>query len=191
MRRQDEEKKQALFDATIKLVNEVGFDSSSVSKIAKAAGVSPSTLYVYHRNKEDLIVSTYVSIKRELAEYVMRDFDDTQPLRDVIRAFCFSVFGFMSNNKGKAMFMDQFANTPYTELVDHEQLAQLFLPIMAVFQRGVEQKILKDVPQKLVSVFVFYPFAILANPRHCGTDCVMDEAAVETLFNMTWDAIKL
>ena len=37
MRTKDDEKKEALFEATVKLVNEIGFASSSVSKIAGEA----------------------------------------------------------------------------------------------------------------------------------------------------------
>ena len=50
MRTKDEQKKEALFKATVKLVNEIGFAASSVSKIAKEASVSPSTLYVFFEN---------------------------------------------------------------------------------------------------------------------------------------------
>ena len=50
MRTKDDQKKEALFKATIKLVNEIGFASSSVSKIAKEANVSPSTIYVFFKN---------------------------------------------------------------------------------------------------------------------------------------------
>ena len=45
MRVKDEVKQDAIIEATIKLVNEIGFVSSSVSKIAKEANVSPATLY--------------------------------------------------------------------------------------------------------------------------------------------------
>ncbi len=54
MRTKDDFKQEALFQATIKLVNDIGFVSSSVAKIAKEADVSPATIYVYHKNKEDL-----------------------------------------------------------------------------------------------------------------------------------------
>ena len=64
MRVKDDIKQDALFEATVKLVNEIGFAASSVSKIAKEAGVSPATLYVYYKNKEDLLVSTYIEIKK-------------------------------------------------------------------------------------------------------------------------------
>ena len=67
MRVKDDEKQEALFEATVKLVNEIGFVSSSVSKIAKEANVSPATIYVYYKNKEDLLVSTYIAIKLDLS----------------------------------------------------------------------------------------------------------------------------
>lgn len=190
MRKQDGEKKQALFEATVKLVNEVGFAASSVSKIAKEAGVSPSTLYVYHKNKEDLIVSTYVSIKKELAERVMWNFEESLPLRDTIRNFCLAIYEYNSRNQDKAMFLDQFSNTPYTDLVDHDELSKLFAPILNAIEKGVEQKILKDVNRKLISTFCFYPFAMLANPRHCGEECGLSDQDMEVMFDMAWDAIR-
>ena len=71
MRVKDEIKQEALFEATIKVVNQIGFASSSVSKIAKEAGVSPATIYIYHKNKEDLLISSYVEIKKKLGQALL------------------------------------------------------------------------------------------------------------------------
>ena len=74
MRTKDEGKQDAIIKATIKLVNEIGFVSSSVAKIAKEANVSPATIYVYYQNKEDLLISTLLKHRtspglRSLLEY--------------------------------------------------------------------------------------------------------------------------
>lgn len=63
MRVKDDKKQEALFRVIIKLVNEIGFVASSVSKIAQEAGVSSVTLYIYFKNKEDLLISTDAEIK--------------------------------------------------------------------------------------------------------------------------------
>ncbi|MFW9846659.1 MAG: TetR/AcrR family transcriptional regulator, partial [Candidatus Thorarchaeota archaeon] len=47
MRTRDQAKYDAIVDASIKLVNKLGFDGISISKIAKKAKVSPATLYIY------------------------------------------------------------------------------------------------------------------------------------------------
>ena len=96
MRTRDDEKKAALFEATVKLVNEIGFVSSSVSKIAKEAGVSPATLYVYYKNKEDLLVSTYVDIKMNMSRALLEDFDESLPIRDILRHVWFKMFEFIA-----------------------------------------------------------------------------------------------
>ena len=50
MRTKDENKKAAITKAIIRLINEIGFVDISMSKIAKATGISASTLYVYYES---------------------------------------------------------------------------------------------------------------------------------------------
>jgi len=82
MRLQDENKKAAIFHATIKLVNEIGFVAASVSKIAKEANVSPATIYIYHKDKEDLLVSIFLDIQQKKNSVCMKGFDESAPLKE-------------------------------------------------------------------------------------------------------------
>ncbi|THB75648.1 MAG: TetR/AcrR family transcriptional regulator [Desulfobacteraceae bacterium] len=190
MRTKDENKKEALFRATIKLVNEIGFASSSVSKIAKEANVSPSTLYVFFDNKEDLLVSTYVEIKTQLAHALLENFDDTLPIRDIIRNGWYSVFNYVSEHPDEAAYMEQFSNSPYSELVDKAVVEREFVPFGNVMVKGIEQKIIKDVDISILAAFIFNPLFRLANPRLCA-ELEMNEEKLEQAFGMAWDAIKL
>ncbi|MFW9978530.1 MAG: TetR/AcrR family transcriptional regulator, partial [Candidatus Thorarchaeota archaeon] len=54
MRTRDQAKYDAIVKASVKLVNDLGFDGISIAKIATEAGVSPATIYIYFKNKEDL-----------------------------------------------------------------------------------------------------------------------------------------
>jgi AcrR family transcriptional regulator len=190
MRTKDDHKKAALFKATIKLVNEIGFASSSVSKIAKEANVSPSTIYVFFENKEDLLVSTYLELKHKLAATLLDDFDEGLPIRDIIKNAWFGVFNFVSNNLESYDYMEQFANSPYSSLVDKQTLEKEYLPFINVIVKGIEQKIIKNVDMNILSAFLFDPVSRLANPRLCyGLE--MDAQNLEQAFNMAWDAIRL
>ncbi len=190
MRTRDEEKKEALFKATIKLVNEIGFVSSSVSKIAKEAGVSPATLYVYYENKEDLLVSTYKEIKMMMSRAILDNFDDNLPIRDILQNVWFSMFDWISNNLEYYQFMEQFANSPYSTLVDHQALEQYFVEVINVLERGKKEKIIKDVDWHLLGAFMYHPISGLANPNH-RKGFELKEDDIETAFTMAWDAIKL
>lgn len=190
MRTKDDQKKEALFEATIKLVNEIGFAASSVSKIAKQANVSPSTLYVFFENKEDLLISTYVALKMDLSRSMLEQFDDSLPIRDILRNAWFSMFDYVSRNSNYYQFMEQFANSPYSERVDKDALEKHFIPLIEALQRGIDQKIIKNVDQNLLGAFLFHPLTRLANPRLChGWELSRND--LEIAFGMAWDAIRL
>jgi len=190
MRIKDDEKVAALFEATVKLVNEIGFASSSVSKIAKEAGISPATIYVYYKNKEDLLVSTYIDIKLEMSKAILNNFKDTLPIRDILKNVWFNMFKYLSNNLEYHKFCEQFSNSPYSDLVDKQEVEQFFEPIIKVLQRGIEQKIIKNVSPDVLSAFMFHPITVLANPR-ISQYFKPTEDNIDVAFSLTWDAIKL
>ncbi len=190
MRFKDENKQEAIIKATVKLVNEIGFSASSVAKIAKEANVSPATIYIYYQNKEDLLVSTYVEIKKNMSKVLLKDFDSSKPFRDIFQTFWINGFEFSSKHHDLYQYMEQFSNTPYTELVDHKELEKHFEPFASVISKGIEQKVIKNVSFEIISVFIFYPMMILANSKHCK--CFeLTPANIETAFSLAWDAVKL
>jgi AcrR family transcriptional regulator len=190
MRIKDDEKEAALFEATVKLVNEIGFASSSVAKIAGEAGVSPATIYVYYKNKEDLLVSTYIEIKLSLSKALLRDFNDRLPIRDILRNVWFNMFEYISNNLEYYKFVEQFSNSPYSSLVNRQEVEQYFVPLIKVLQTGIEQKIIKNVNFDILTAFMYHPITVLANPGLCQ-DFELNEENIETAFTLAWDAIKL
>ena len=190
MRTRDDVKETALFEATVKLVNEIGFAASSVSKIAREAGVSPATIYVYHKNKKDLLVSTYIQIKLELSKALLKDFNDRLPIRDIFRNVWFTMFDYISNNLEYYKFAEQFSNSPYSSLVNRQEVEQYFDPLAKVMQSGIEQKIIKNVHPDILKAFMYYPITVLANPSLCQ-DFELNEANIEAAFTLAWDAIKL
>jgi len=49
MRTRDEAKEHAIRDKAIEMIVKVGFDGLSMQKLAKAAHVSPATIYLYFK----------------------------------------------------------------------------------------------------------------------------------------------
>src|ERR1700741_2978834 len=69
MRTKDENKELAIREKAIEMTVNEGFDGLSMQKLAKAANVSPATIYLYFKNREDLIQQIYneLSIKMQVA----------------------------------------------------------------------------------------------------------------------------
>lgn len=190
MRIKDLNKQEAIIDATILLVNEIGFVSSSVSKIAKKAGVSPATIYIYYENKEDLLVSTYVDIKKKMSKALLKNLDSSKPIRDLLQIFWKNGFQFVQENRSLYQYSEQFANSPYSDLVNRSEMEKHFEPFMAILQKGIEQKVIKNVPFDILATFLFYPIMIMSNQKMCRA-LELNEETIETGFSLAWDAIKL
>lgn len=190
MRIKDINKQAAIIEATVDLVNEIGFASSSVSKIAKKANVSPATLYIYYKNKEDLLVSTYVEIKKKMGKELLNNFDSSKPLRDLFFIFWKNTFNFIDKNRALYKYSEQFSNSPYLELVNRAELEKNFEPFVKTIQKGIEQKIIKDVPFEILAAFIFFPVSAISNSKLCISTEISDEV-IGTSFTLAWDAIKL
>ncbi len=189
MRTKDDIKQTALFEATVKLVNETGFAASSVSKIAKQAKISPATIYVYYKNKEDLLVSTYIDIKKNISIALLKDFDDSLPIRDILKSIWFKMFNYIENHPDHFQYAEQFSNSPYQSLVNKQEIEKYFEPMMNILLRGIEQKIIKNVNFDILLAFIFYPIMALSN-TWLFQDIELDQKDIETAFELAWDAIR-
>ena len=190
MRNKDENKQEAIIRATVKLVNEIGFVSASVAKIAKEANVSPATIYIYYKNKEDLLVSTYVDIKQKLSEALLKNFDETRPFRDILKTVWLNGFDYLLKKRDVFQFAEQFSNSPYAGLIDHDKVEKHFEPMYNILQKAIDQKIVKDVSHEILTAFIFYPIMILSNQKLCRS-VELTQEVIETTFVLAWDAIKL
>ena len=190
MRTKCEEKQEALFEATVKLVNEIGFAASSVAKIAKEANVSAATLYIYYKNKEDLLVSTYLAIRRNTSQAILKDFDVRQPIRDILKKAWFNMFQYATEHSHYFNFAEQFANSPYADLIDIDEVESYFEPIIKALNKGIDQKIIKNVSIDILKAFIYYPIVVLSNSRICRTFETCEDN-MKTAFGLAWDAISI
>ncbi|QHE54341.1 TetR/AcrR family transcriptional regulator [Pontibacillus sp. HMF3514] len=64
-----------IIDAAVEVIAENGYHSSQVSKIAKKAGVADGTIYLYFKNKEDILVSLF---QEKMGQFISSIEDEIQ-----------------------------------------------------------------------------------------------------------------
>ena len=57
--KRDKPKYKQIVDAAVIVIAENGYHRAQVSKIAKEAGVADGTIYLYFKNKEDILISLF------------------------------------------------------------------------------------------------------------------------------------
>ena len=60
-----DDKRRRILDAAVKVFARKGYFASRVSDVAKAAGIADGTIYLYFRNKDDVLVSLFDEVMSE------------------------------------------------------------------------------------------------------------------------------
>jgi len=72
MRTRDTNKENSIREQAIEMIVKEGLDGFSMQKLAKAANVSPATLYIYYKDRDDLITQIATEISLRLMESSLR-----------------------------------------------------------------------------------------------------------------------
>lgn len=86
--KKDKPKYRQIIDAAVIAISENGYHQAQVSKIAKQAGVADGTIYLYFKNKEDILISVFQEkmalFAETLKEIVDSDISSTEKLTKMI-----------------------------------------------------------------------------------------------------------
>lgn len=189
MRQKDEAKREAITRSIVSLINEIGFVDISMSKIAKATGISPSTLYVYYENKEDMFRKIYLDVKRRMIELCGEGLDPKSPVEASVRRLCANLLKYMKEHTDEFLFIEQACNSPLVtpELIG--QLEEYNRTTVGIFQRGIEEGILKRTSPVLLIGFCYYPIQqIFKEWRKEGS--MLPDVDFDIVFQMCWDAVR-
>lgn len=189
MRCKDENKKESIVNATIGLINEIGLSETSMSKIAKRAGVSSSTIYTYFENKSDMINKLYLTVKRKMSSHMFEHIDLSSDVRAGIEKVLRNYLDFIMSSRDYYFFLQQYSHSPLIQKLSREEGSNLFLPMYKLFERGKKEKVLKNVDTDLLVIYAYAPVSQFA--RSCiesGSD--VDNRKLNKLFEMSWDAIR-
>lgn len=188
VRVKDDKKEMAIFDAAIRLITANGFADTSMSKIAKAAGVSAATIYVYFENKEDMLNKTYAHVKSEMAAALMKELKPEISVAEAFKVIWHNFYSYAVTNQIRFSFSEQFANSPLVDNMRKQEGMKSFLPLFEWFERGVKEKIFKDIPAELFVAFAFAPLIALTKQHFCG-DIRLDEKLLKKAYSMSWESV--
>jgi len=60
------DKRRRILDAAVRVFAQYGFYNSKVSQVAKDAGVADGTIYLYFKNKEDILIQVFIDAMDEI-----------------------------------------------------------------------------------------------------------------------------
>ncbi|HEX7066329.1 MAG TPA: TetR/AcrR family transcriptional regulator [Bacillales bacterium] len=82
MSRKNQPKYKKIIDAAVVVIAEHGFDQAQISKIAKQAGVADGTIYLYFKNKEDLLISLFREKMGQFIRHIENEIADKKTIEE-------------------------------------------------------------------------------------------------------------
>lgn len=178
MRRKDDEKERNIKEAVIKLILKEGFQGTSISKIAKEAGVSPATVYIYYENKEAMLHDIYTEYSEEIFEHLLDKVNNVLEGRQLIEILAREYYTYIKHNNEIFHFVEQFSNCPALACGCTERKG--IYNLHTLLEEMKNRKIFKDFQNDNMIAMLFSPIKYIA-VNHCIEEQRQDELLKEMI----------
>jgi TetR/AcrR family transcriptional repressor of multidrug resistance operon len=131
------------------LVARQGLHGTSMAAVAAHAGVATGTAYVHYDSKEELVLATYLELKRNLGAAARR-LDPDAPPPDRFRTMWLSMHAYLAADPERAQFLAQIDSSPLAGVAHERSLADHGDPILAEARRPDMAAALLDLPLPLL-----------------------------------------
>jgi len=157
-RRRTDDKRQRILAAATRVFARKGYFASRVSDIARKAGVADGTIYLYFRNKDDILVSLFDEVMAEHIATGRREVEALQGAPERLRAIAAHHLRLFGENQDLAVvfqvelrqstkFMERFTASWFKDYLD------LLTEVIEEGQR--DGSLRPDLPRKLVAKAFF------------------------------------
>lgn len=161
MRHRDTSKEELVKRKAIETIVNEGIDGFTISKLAKACGISVGTPYVYYKDKEDLIISIVKEEAEKMDEAMNKDFNPELSLEEGLRIQWRNRFDYSVSNPLSGRFLDQIRSSNY-----HEPLLDLFSQesgkMLTKFKQNLERFIANAVEREEIDAMPYEEYWCIA-----------------------------
>jgi AcrR family transcriptional regulator len=196
MRTRDPKKEKALREKALAMIVKEGFDGLSMQKLAKAAGVSPATIYIYWKDRDDLILQIYSDVFREMSEKTLEGFDPQMSFKDGLAVQWRNRARYCLAHPVENHFMEQVKFSP---LHDKAQtcVGSSFMEAMRTFVKGaIKRGELIKIPVEVYWSLAFAPLYQLVKYHKHGRGLpgtgpfVLDDKIMNLTLELVLKALK-
>src|SRR6476620_9041732 len=112
MRTRDEHKEKSIREKALKMIVKEGIEGFSMQKLAKAANVSPATIYIYFKDKEDLILQLCKEAGEKMADIMLKNFDPSMSFAEGLKIQWISRAKYCLKYPEQVHFIEQIRHSP-------------------------------------------------------------------------------
>jgi len=194
MRVRDAKKEKLIKQKALQIMVKDGFDGFSMHKLAKASSVSPATLYIYFKDKEDLILQVYMDVNKRMSDATLKDFSPEMSFSEGLRKQWLNRANYSLKHTDEMQLLEQIRYSPL-----HEKALKCVDPAfrnsMQLFvTNAIQNKQLVEIPFEVFWSIAYAPlynlikFHITGKKKN-GEDFVFNEATMNHTLELVLKAL--
>ena len=195
MRARDENKERTIRQKAIEMIVKEGPDGFGVNRLAKAAGVSPATIYIYYKDKEDLILQLGTEVSKGMLVNSLEDFDPEASFAEGLKKQWANRMSFFMKYPLEVQFIEQIRYSNYYEQIQAE-LSRSFKDVMGQFvSNAVKRKELAELPFEVYWSIAYAPLYQLIKfhlqgKTYSGKKFVLNDKIIAQTLQLVLKALK-
>lgn len=167
MRPKNLEKEQAIRSIALKIISEEGLENLSMQKLAKAANISPRTIYIKYENKEDFLIKLFIDeVLGAYEKAVLEHFEESMDFPAGVKLIWMNTFRYFKQNKHAFILMQYGKYSPLLNKAFQEnniKEGEFFAPVHRFLKRHTKENTISNFPITIQRSLLFTPVLDLIN----------------------------
>jgi len=189
MRTKDDVKEKLILEKALSMISKIGLSGLKMSLLAKEVGVATGTIYIYFKDKKDLIDNLYVYLVKKETELSFENLPQDVPFEERFKAALSNYMSRVATHPEVQIFFEQYARSPYNEGDNDMIIAeedQALKPLYELIETGQAEGYLKKSSTTLILIMLCGAVGELSVQLH-----TLSGKEIEECIDMMWDAIAI
>jgi AcrR family transcriptional regulator len=161
MRPKNIAKEEAIRKVALQIISKEGLENLSMQKLAKAANISPRTIYIKYKDKDDLLIKLF--IEEVLGAYekaILKNFSAEMDFEQGVKKIWLNGFRYLKENKPHFSLIQYGNSSPLLNKAYQKaniQQGHFFGPIFQFLKKQTEAGVISNFPFDVHRALLFSP----------------------------------
>ncbi|WP_343670321.1 TetR/AcrR family transcriptional regulator [Chitinophaga sp.] len=157
MRQRDENKILTITEKAIEIIADEGLENFGINKLARAAGVSPATIYIYYKDKEDLLTQLSVEVGKRISDAALNGLEPDMSFEAGLWLQWQNRAKYAMTNKRNISCGDQLQHSNYRDTFTQAISAEMKKKLGPFFKNAVARGEINQMPLEIYWSVAFAP----------------------------------
>jgi TetR/AcrR family transcriptional regulator, repressor of fatR-cypB operon len=190
MRAKDYNKTDRIYKASLELTLTEGIAGLTMAKIAKKADMATGTLYIYFKNKEELLQKLNTHLREKSQIRFMKGYKKTEAFKVGLKKVWLNYLTHRIEHHKESVFLEQYYRSPYITEEQHKAAEAMKQPVHELIRRGKKELLVKDDADDEMLFLAMIGFIRELADEHVTQVYILNRERIEKAFQLSWDMIK-